>query len=290
MISIVIPAYNEAGAIQTTIGAITQALAGAFSDGFEILVVDDGSTDETGVIAAAAGATVARHPHNVGYGQALMTGIKAARHDTIVIIDADLTYPVDAIPSLVAEFHKGFDMVVGARSGRYYEGSFSKNTLRRLLKILVEFTAGRTVPDVNSGLRVFSQKTVLDYMPQLCRTFSFTTSLTLAYMLTGRFVAYRPIAYHARVGDTKVRMFRDSLRTLQYIVQAIIYYNPIKVFIPLALLALAVAIVAGFGAWATGATVAFLFTGAGILTAITVFALGLVAVLLRAVTPGNGVS
>ncbi len=290
MISIVIPAYNEAGAIQEMIGSIDQALSGAFTGGLEILVVDDGSTDGTGAIAAGSGATVARHPHNVGYGQALMTGIQAARHDTIVIIDADLTYPVDAIPALVAEFHKGFDMVVGARSGRYYEGSFSKNALRRLLKILVEFTAGRTVPDVNSGLRVFSRKTVLSYLPQLCRTFSFTTSLTLAYMMTGRFVTYRPIVYHARVGDTKVRLFRDSLRTLQFIVQAIIYYNPIKVFIPLALLALGVAAVAGLGALMTGATMPFLFVGAGLLAAIVVFALGLVAVLLRAVTPGNGLS
>jgi glycosyltransferase involved in cell wall biosynthesis len=290
MISIVIPAYNEAGAIRGTIASIDQALAGAFTGGLEILVVDDGSTDDTGAIAAGSGATVARHPHNVGYGQALMTGIQAARHDTIVIIDADLTYPVDAIPALVAEFHTGFDMVVGTRSGRYYEGLFSKNALRRLLKILVEFTAGRPVPDVNSGLRVFSRKTVLAYLPQLCRTFSFTTSLTLAYMMTGRFVTYRPIAYHARVGDTKVRLFRDSLRTLQYIVQAIIYYNPIKVFIPLGLLALGVAVAAGLGALVTGATMPFLFVGAGLLAAIGVFALGLVAVLLRAITPGNSLS
>lgn len=288
MITIVIPAYNEADAIHGTISSVKAALASSFDDTLEVLVVDDGSTDNTATIAAEAGATVARHPHNGGYGQALMTGIAAARHDTIVIIDADLTYPVDAIPALVTEFQRGIDMVVGARSGRHYEGSFSKNALRRLLKMLVEFTAGRSVPDVNSGLRVFSRKTALNYLPQLCRTFSFTTSLTLAYMMTGRFVTYLPIAYHARVGDTKVRLFRDSLRTLQYIVQAIVYYNPIKVFILLAIAAMTVGVLAALGALAIdGAALPIFFMASGALAGIVIFALGLVAVLLRAIAPGR---
>lgn len=285
MISIVIPAYNEADAIRGTIVSIKEALAPSFDDTLEVLVVDDGSTDDTAGIAAAAGASVARHPHNGGYGQALMTGIKAARHDTIVIIDADLTYPVESIPALVAEYQRGFDMVVGARTGRHYEGSVSKSTLRRVLKILVEYTAGRQVPDVNSGLRVFSRKTVLAYFPQLCRTFSFTTSLTLAYMMTGRFVAYQPIAYHERVGDTKVRMFRDSLRTLQYIVEAIVYYNPIKVFIPLSVLAIAIGLIAALPVMLSERALwPLTLLASGGLAAITVFALGLVAVLLRAVS------
>jgi glycosyltransferase involved in cell wall biosynthesis len=287
MISIVVPAYNEADSIRGTVTSVMTALASSF-DSLEVLVVDDGSTDETASIAAAAGATVARHPHNGGYGQALMTGIRAARHDTIVIIDADLTYPVDAIPALVKEFNRGIDMVVGARTGKHYEGSASKSLLRSLLKMLVEFTAGRTVPDVNSGLRVFSRKTVVAYLPQLCRTFSFTTSLTLAYMMTGKFVTYLPIAYHDRVGDTKVRLFRDSLRTLQYIVQAIVYYNPIKVFILLALAAAGVGLVTAVTALMfSSATVPLLFLGAGALTALVIFAMGLVAVLLRAVMPGS---
>ena len=289
MISIVIPAYNEADAIGGTISSVKSALAASFDSTLEVLVVDDGSNDRTATIAAEAGATVARHPHNGGYGQALMTGIRAARHDTIVIIDADLTYPVEAIPALVQEFKRGIDMVVGARQGRHYDGSFSKNALRRLLQIMVEFTAGRSVPDVNSGLRVFSRQTVITYMPQLCRTFSFTTSLTLAYMMTGRFVTYLPIAYHARVGATKVRLFRDSLRTLQYIVQAIVYYNPIKVFILLAAGAVAVGAIGALAALLLvgGAVVPLLSVTFGALSALVIFALGLVAVLLRAIAPGQ---
>ena len=122
-------------------------------------------------------------------------------------------------------------MVVGARTGKYYRESIMKSLLRIILKFLVEFTAGRSIPDINSGLRVFSKKTITNYLQHLCNTFSFTTSLTLAYMMTGKFVEYIPIEYGKRMGVSKVRLFRESLRTLQYITQSIIYYNPLKLFI-----------------------------------------------------------
>lgn len=288
MISIIIPALNEADGIQRTIESLRQALAAMAESGAEILVVDDGSIDDTGRIASAAHASVVRHPHNVGYGQALKSGILAARNDTIVIIDADLTYPAEAIPALVAEFRQGFDMVVGARTGHFYEGGVFKGPLRGVLKFLVEFSAGRRIPDANSGLRVFSRKMVLGYLPHLCNTFSFTTSLTLAYMLTGRFVTYLPISYRERVGKTKVRMFKDALRTLQYIVQAIIYYNPLKLFLLLTLITIAAAV----GCFVTAAIThlnAPYYLGIGaLLMSIMVFALGLIADLLRQILVRTG--
>jgi glycosyltransferase involved in cell wall biosynthesis len=288
MISIVIPAFNEAGAIAGTIHAIRQMLSTTPEADAEILVVDDGSKDDTGVLAEQAGARVVRHPHNVGYGQALKTGINAARHDTIVITDADLTYPAEAIPELVADYRNGYDMVVGARTGHHYEGSLFKGPLRNLLKFLVEFSAGRSVPDANSGLRVFSRQTITGYLPHLCDTFSFTTSLTLAYMLTGRFVNYLPIAYHARVGTTKVKLLKDSLRTLQYIVQAIIYYNPLKIFLLLTLLTISLS-VAGFATAAvTGLNAPYFLGVGGMLMSIVVFALGLLADLLRQILVRTG--
>ena len=281
MISIIIPALNEAGGIVGTIESLQRTLAAGPEAGAEILVVDDGSSDATGQLAAQAGATVVRHPHNVGYGQALKSGILAARHDTIVIIDADLTYPAESIPELVAEFRQGFDMVVGARTGHHYAGSVFKGPLREVLKFLVEFSAGRSIPDANSGLRVFSRQTIAGYLPHLCNTFSFTTSLTLAYMLTGRFVTYLPIPYHERIGTTKVRLFKDSLRTLQYIVQAIIYYNPLKLFLLLTLITIALSI-GGFVAGAiTGLHAPYYIGIGGLLMSIVVFALGLLADLLR---------
>lgn len=288
MISIIIPALNEAGGIQGTIASLRETLSKTPEAGAEILVVDDGSSDDTGRLASEAGATVVRHPHNVGYGQALKSGILAAEHDTIVIIDADLTYPAEAIPTLVAEFRRGFDMVVGARTGHHYEGSMFKGPLRQVLKFLVEFSAGRAIPDANSGLRVFSRETIRGYLPHLCNTFSFTTSLTLAYMLTGRFVSYLPIAYHARVGQTKVRLLKDSLRTLQYIAQAIIYYNPLKLFMLLTLVTIAMAIVGFVTAAITGLNAPYFLGVGGLLMSILIFALGLIADLLRQILVRTG--
>ncbi len=288
MISIVIPALNEAGGIAGTIDSLQQALSDSPEAGAEILVVDDGSSDATARIAAAAGASVVRHPHNVGYGQALKSGIRAARHDTIVIIDADLTYPAQSIPELVAEFRKGFDMVVGARTGHHYTGSVFKGPLRDILKFLVEFSAGRSIPDANSGLRVFSRATIAGYLPHLCNTFSFTTSLTLAYMLTGRFVTYVPIPYHERVGKTKVKLLKDSLLTLQYIVQAIIYYNPLKLFLLLTLITIMLAVSGFLAAAITGLHAPYLLGIGGLLMSIAVFALGLLADLLRQILVRTG--
>jgi glycosyltransferase involved in cell wall biosynthesis len=276
-LSIVIPAYNEEQGIQATLDrAHAAALAGGVP--FEIIVVDDGSTDRTIAIAADR-AKVVRHPHNLGYGRSLKDGISAASHDVIVIVDADGTYPIEDLPRLVRPVSEGFDMVVGARSGEHYRGRGVRGPLRGLLAFLVELTTGRSVPDVNSGFRAFSRSTAMRYFSQLCDTFSFTTSLTLAYMMTGRFVTYVPISYDARAGQTKVRLLRDSLRTLQYIVQAILYYNPIKIFLLLAAGALGATVLGSLAAAAFGPLI--LFVTAGVLGAIGIFALGLLADLLR---------
>jgi len=280
MISVVVPAYNEASAIERTVSDIRSTLG--LGPLFEIIVVDDGSTDQTGAVARRSGAKVIRHPHNIGYGRALKDGITAAVYETIVIIDADGTYPARDILRIVAELDRGFDLAVGVRSGAAVNDSWIKAPLRRLLKFLVEFTTGQRVPDVNSGLRAFRRSAILPYFPQLCETFSFTTSMTLAYLLTGRFVAHVPIDYFDRVGTTKVRLFRDSLRTLQYIVQGIVYYNPVKMFLLLAAGAVAVGLVAAlFFEMAGNGTAAFGVAVVAALTALLVFALGLVADLLR---------
>lgn len=281
MLSLVIPAFNEENAIAATIETARSVLDAKYGDGYEIVVVDDGSSDATADRAEKAGARVIRHPHNSGYGNALKSGIRAAAHDTIVISDADGTYPLEDIPKLVEKFEAGFDMVVGARGGKYYHGSIFRRPMRAILRFLVEWTAGRQIPDINSGLRVFSCATVTPYLNHLCNTFSFTTSLTLAYMMTSRYVAYLPIEYHDRVGETKVRLWKDSLRTLQYIVQAIIYYNPIKIFLLMSIVCVAISVVSlGIGISFQLATGFMLGVGA-FLVAIIVFALGLVADLLR---------
>ncbi len=234
MISVVIPAYNEEGAIAQTIESARAALAQGHLSPGEVIVVDDASTDRTAELAERAGARVIRHPGNAGYGRSLKDGILAAQHDIIVIADADGTYPLDKIPELVDVHKKGFSLVVGARQGNNLDSSLMKKGLRWILKWIVEFTTGRPIADINSGLRVFSKKEIVPFFPTLSNAFSFTTSMTLAYMMSSLYVTFIPIPYHKRVGEVKVRLFRDALRTFQYITEAILIYNPIKLFLVLA--------------------------------------------------------
>lgn len=279
-VSVVIPAFNEEGAIAATVEQVRRMLTSSGIEG-EVIVVDDGSADRTAPLAEAAGARVFHHAHNIGYGKALKTGMAGASHDTIVITDADGTYPIDRIPDLLAEKAKGFDMVVGARTGAHYRGSHLKWPLRLLLKLLVEWAAGRHIPDINSGLRVFSREAARPYLDHLCDTFSFTTSLTLAFMMTGKFVGYLPIAYHARTGNSKVSLWRDSLKTLTFVMQAILYYSPMKIFfvlVGLCLLSAGISVVIGITFHlATG----FMMGVGSLLTALIIFSLGLMADLLK---------
>lgn len=283
MISVVIPAYNEENAIESTIQEIRSVFQSMPlpQDQYEIIIVNDGSTDQTRAQAELSGARVINHPHNIGYGRSLKDGILNAKFDTIVITDADRTYPFNQVPKLYEEYQQGFDMVVGARTGAHYRESMLKSPLRLILKFLVEFTAGRKVPDVNSGLRIFSKKTVSTYLNHLCDTFSFTTSMTLAYMMTGRFVKYLPIPYEKREGKSKVKLFRDSLRTLQYILQAITYYNPIKIFILFACTCVFFSFVGFFMSAVFGFNSGFLLGVGGLLVSLLVMCFGLTADLLK---------
>jgi polyisoprenyl-phosphate glycosyltransferase len=278
MVSVVIPAKDEKEAIVETIQQVRRALEGIEH---EIIVVDDGSRDGTAERALADGGQVITHPHNLGYGAALKTGIRAAKYDTIVITDADGTYPNEQIPLLLEEYNKGFDMVVGARTGQNYRESALKAPLRIMLKIMVEYTVGRKVPDVNSGLRVFSKQKAIPFFNHLSNTFSFTTSMTLAYMMNSLFVKYIPISYHKRAGKTKVHLFRDALRTLQYIVEAITYYNPLKIFILMSGLVTIGALLCLVLAFLSKLTLFYFIGIGGLLMSVQVFCLGLLAVLLR---------
>ena len=236
MISIILPCYNEENAVIDCINQIKLEAQKTQKD-FEIIVVDDGSTDNSLSKIKECDVNVLSHPHNLGYGSALKSGIFAAKYDTILISDIDGSYPSKHIPELIKIYSDsqqnsiGLDMLVGARKGKVYDGSLLKFIFRKFLKFLVEWTTGRKIIDTNSGMRIFSKKTICDFLPRLCNTFSFTTSLTLAYMLNGKFVKYEPIEYHVRTGKSPVKILKDSLRTLQYIIEAIIYYNPLKLFL-----------------------------------------------------------
>jgi glycosyltransferase involved in cell wall biosynthesis len=278
MLSIVIPAKNEENAITKTVGQINVALKNIEH---EIILVDDGSSDATVQKAKEAGVKVISHPHNLGYGAAIKTGIKQAKYEIIAITDADGTYPIDKIPDMLETFLKGFDMVVGKRTGKHYFESIFKMPLRFLLKLIVEYTAGRKVPDVNSGLRIFTRKDAINYLPRLCNTFSFTTSLTLAYMMNCKTVTYVPVPYEKRIGKSKVKLFKDTLGTLQYIVEAIVYYNPIKIYLIICFISFLFSIIIAIAAVVL---VNYVFAFAAIMGCFfsaLFFSIGLIAVMLK---------
>ena len=234
-LSVVVPALNEAAGIGPVLDRLVTEL-GALGAPHEIIVVDDGSDDGTGDIARQRdGVRVIRHPQNAGYGASVYDGVLAARYERIVITDADGTYPIEALPELL-QWVGDYDMIVGARTGRAYRGSLFKFPARLAFGALCSFVTGTAIPDVNSGLRVMRRDLVLAFSDPLSRGMSFTTTMTLALLSNGYFVKFVPISYHQRIGSSKVRHVRDTLRASQILVQAITRYNPIKLFLVLAIL------------------------------------------------------
>jgi glycosyltransferase involved in cell wall biosynthesis len=279
-VTVLIPAFNEVATVRATIERVREVLTHAAVD-HEIVVIDDGSTDGTAQAARETGVRLLAHPANAGYGRSLKTGLRDATHEWIAITDADGSYPIEVLPSLLARVPE-FDMVVGARTGRHYRGSLAKWLGRKTLEAMVHFVTGVWVPDVNSGLRVFRKSIALENIRRIGDGFSFTTTLTLATILEGHFVHYVPIDYHSRVGRTKVKLRRDVLRTLQILVMAIVAYNPIKMFLLLAYVAL-VALVPclALDVVLADGTHTGLIAALGVGTSLTLFALGLVTDILR---------
>jgi glycosyltransferase involved in cell wall biosynthesis len=238
-ISWIVPAYNEEGAIAGTVHRL-QATLSTLGLPFEIIVVNDGSRDATLERAKSVGmdVRVVSHPVNTGYGSAIKTGIRNARYDWLGITDADGTYDIELIPTLVEKMYEGFDMVVAARSDTVRHDRPVKRFFRKcLITGLNILVAGRII-DPNSGFRMFTKTLANTFFPFLCNTFSFTTSLTVFAFGEAFFVAYVPTNYSARVGASKVRHFRDSIRMMQLIMQGINFFNALKFYIILALMML----------------------------------------------------
>ena len=229
-ISIVIPAFNEEGAISACIREVRESLDPQSYE-YEIIVVDDGSKDQTAELARAEGVNVVAMPENRGYGASLKTGIRHSKFDVIVITDADGTYPADRIPDLVDQLGQ-YDMVVGARTGQNVAIPFIRRPAKWLLRVLASYLAGRSIPDLNSGLRVMRKDLVRRFAHLLPPGFSFTTTITLAALCSNSLVKYSPIDYHARIGKSKIRPIHAFDFTL-LIIRTIVYFNPLKVFLPL---------------------------------------------------------
>jgi polyisoprenyl-phosphate glycosyltransferase len=235
-VSLIIPAYNEAVSIQKVVADAGDVLTRCETN-FEVIVVDDGSEDGTGELAQQAGARVVCHPCNRGYGNSLRSGITAAAYENVIICDADQSYPLEQL-TLLLEYADRYDMVVGARQGAYFHGSFSKRIARAFQLGLVHFTVGTRVPDANSGFRLIKRSLATRYFDFVCSGFSFTTSITIAMLCEQRLVMFVPIEYLRREGKSHVRYVRDTARSLQIILQCMLRYNPLKAFLALSLASL----------------------------------------------------
>jgi len=238
--SIVIPAYNEAAAIG---GVVRDLLTSA--DWREILVVDDGSTDDTGAQAAAAGARVIRHPYNKGNGAAVKTGIRQASGAQVLIIDADGQHaPADAI-RLVA--HVGpYDLVVGARSARS-QATTARRLGNSLLNGIASYLTERRIPDLTSGFRVARRDCLLEFLHLLPNGFSTPTTTTLAFMKAGYSVRFEPVEAAPRRGESKIRLGADGVSFFLILLKVITIFSPLRIFLPISLSAFAVG--AAYAAW-----------------------------------------
>ncbi|MFZ5829415.1 MAG: glycosyltransferase family 2 protein [Planctomycetota bacterium] len=224
-VTIAIPAFNEAGAIAD----VVRGLRSRYPD-YEVLVVDDGSTDGTGELATEAGATVIRHEYNRGYGASLKTGCRQAQGEIVVCFDGDGQHDAEDVQRLLDQIGP-HDMAVGMRG----QGSH-KPLLRRpgkaVLAAFANFLAGTRIPDVNSGLRAFKRHVILRYLHLMPNGFSFSTTSTFAMLKSGRSVAWIPIQVKKRIGNSSVSQVRHGSQTLLLMLRLTTLFEPLKVFLP----------------------------------------------------------
>ena len=241
-VTVLIPAYNEEESIAATVEAIRKHTVGLKA--LEIIVINDGSSDRTGEIARGLPVTLIEHETNTGYGSGLKDGLQQAQHEFILIADADGTYPLEDIPTLLADA-PNYAMVVGARTGAVVQVPLVRRPAKWLITRLAEYLSHRKIPDLNSGFRVFRKDTALRFLSLYPDGFSFTTTITLA-MLTNHYkVKFIPINYHRRVGKSSIKPLRDFTNFTILIIRICACFNPLAVFVPPALVLLLLGLVKG---------------------------------------------
>jgi glycosyltransferase involved in cell wall biosynthesis len=267
--SVIIPAFNEA----PVIGRVIEGLASA-AGWREIIVVDDGSADGTAEAATAAGARVVRHPYNKGNGASVKTGIREARGEFVLIIDADGQHPPSEAVRLVSRLGD-YDLVIGARAG-----STQANPVRRMgnaaLNRVAAYMTGRSIPDLTSGFRAARREQLVEFLHLLPNRFSTPTTTTLAFVKAGYSVTFEPIEARRRVGQSKIRLLRDGSKFLLIILKVITLFSPLRIFLPIAVASFAVG--AGYAGW-TVATQRHVTNSSVLLImlAVIVFLVGLVS-------------
>lgn len=226
-LSIVIPAKNEAASI----GGVVETARAEFPDA-EIIVVDDGSSDDTASVAEEAGAIVIRHPESLGNGAAVKSGARAAQGDIVALMDGDGQHDPREFGKLLAKLQQGYDMAVGAREsgshaniGRLFANGFYNE--------VASMMTGRRIPDLTSGFRVARASRFKEFLYLLPNGFSYPTTITMAFMRSGYSVCFEPVHVAQREGSSHIRPIRDGIRFLVIIFKIATLYAPLKIFLPI---------------------------------------------------------
>ncbi len=227
-LSILIPAFNESRGIEPLLESLGRELPGA-----EILVVDDGSTDDTADIAAAHGARVISHAHNIGNGAAVKTGLRNASRKYVVLMDADGQHLATDVPKLAQHLER-YNMVVGERPASGQAG-WHRWLANAIYNWLATYVSEFPVRDLTSGFRAMRTQEVRRYLEILPNTFSYPTTLTLAYLRSGLTLRYEPIDIRQRVGTSKIRIWQDGTRFLLILTKIATLFAPFRVFLPVSL-------------------------------------------------------
>jgi glycosyltransferase involved in cell wall biosynthesis len=226
VISVIIPAYNEGALIGKVVMELKDAIGHA-----QVVVIDDGSEDDTAVQAAKAGAEVISHPVNLGNGASVKTGIRAAGGDLVVIMDGDGQHDPAEISKLLEHIDL-YDMVVGARAGKQH-ASWPRRIMNRIFSRLAAYVTSYPVEDLTSGFRALRSDTARDLLPLLPNGYSWPTTSTLVLLRSGLSVKYVPIDVHPRrYGRSRIRPVYDSIRFLMIILKICTLYSPFRIFLP----------------------------------------------------------
>lgn len=232
-VSILIPAYFEGEAIGSIVSRIREVMQSS-GQAYEVIVINDGSKDDTAECAEKAGAKVISHPYNIGNGAAVKTGIRHAVGDSIVLMDADGQHPPEDIPRLL-EFLGQYDMVVGARTAQS-ETSWHRDVANKVYNLLASYVSGYKIEDLTSGFRAIKTEVARSFIYLLPNTFSYPTTITLAVIRSGYSLKYVPFTAPERVGKSKIKLFRDGSRFLLIILRISTLFSPMKIFLPVSVM------------------------------------------------------
>jgi glycosyltransferase involved in cell wall biosynthesis len=234
-VSVVLPCYNERDHIEQEIKRIRASLEAAGMT-YELICIDDGSSDGTReLLQRLPGIRLIVFARNQGSGTARRIGTQEARGRVVVWTDADMTYPNELIPELVHELDDNYDQVVGARRSEAGTYKLFRVPTKWAIRRLASYLTDTAIPDLNSGLRAFKRSVAMPYLRLLPPGFSCVTTITLAFLSNGHQIKYVPIDYFKRSGRSKFHPFKDAYNYLIQVLRMVMYFNPLRVLMPVAL-------------------------------------------------------